>query len=153
MKYFLIICLLCSCTCSPKATPKNNQVNKVDRPLAPNGDSDNRTAGPLETIYFEDESISLGPDQLKALNKNAEFILDNPDLNIGITGVTANKDFKEERAFEYALYIKELLVQSKVPSRRIKVFTSYEEADPSVPNSKNKLFERVVFNIIPLRSK
>lgn len=51
-----------------------------------NSDSDSNTAGDLQTVFFDFNSSSLSSSARSALENNAEFLKDNPDVEVQVEG-------------------------------------------------------------------
>lgn len=51
-----------------------------------NGDSDNRTAGSLTTVYFDFDSSTLRADTKSALDANSAFLTSNANVEVQIEG-------------------------------------------------------------------
>ena len=95
----------------------NNGMN-----LELNGDSDSGKAGTLSTVYFDFNSSSLSSSTRDALESNANFLKENPSVEVQIEGhaderggVQYNLALGERRAQA----VKQYLVSMGVSSSRI----------------------------------
>ncbi|MCL1979863.1 MAG: peptidoglycan-associated lipoprotein Pal [Proteobacteria bacterium] len=50
------------------------------------GIMEGRTSGPMVPVYFEFDSSKIAGDQVKRIETNADFLKNNPDINIRIEG-------------------------------------------------------------------
>ncbi len=94
------------------------------------GDSDNKKAGGLSTVYFDYNSAGLRQDTLDTLNKNVTFLKSKPKVKVQIEGhcdergsVQFNLALGEKRAKS----IKEFLVSNGIESNRISVISLGKE--------------------------
>ena len=100
-----------------------------------NGDSDNRTAGSLTTVFFDFDSSTLRQDTKAALDANHAFLTANTNVEIQIEG-----HCDERGAIEYNLALgerransaKKYLVSLGIPESRISTI-SYGKERPLDP--------------------
>ena len=91
LKLLLILSLAALVGCS--SSPKKTGDGLVDAAaeamsLELNGSSDENTAGPLQTIYFDFNSAQLTPVAKSTLEANAMWLKDNDEVTIQIEGHT-----------------------------------------------------------------
>ena len=58
----------------------------TETPVELNGTSDDNTAGPLQTVYFDFDSSRLTSAARNTLEGNAEFLKQNPNVDIQVEG-------------------------------------------------------------------
>jgi len=91
LKLLLILSLaaLVGCSSSPKKTGDGLVDDAAEAmSLELNGSSDENTAGPLQTIYFDFNSAQLTPVAKSTLEANAMWLKDNDEVTIQIEGHT-----------------------------------------------------------------
>ena len=84
-----------------------------------NGDSDSARAGELQTVYFDYDSADLNSSVISTLEANAQFLKDNPAIEIQIEGhaderggIQYNLALGEKRARSVKQYLEALGVES-----------------------------------------
>ena len=84
-----------------------------------NGDSDSARAGELQTVYFDYDSADLNSSVISTLEANAQFLKDNPSVEIQIEGhaderggIQYNLALGEKRARSVKQYLEALGVES-----------------------------------------
>lgn len=81
--------MVTSCGSTPTeestSTEETAQANPLDQ-VELNGTSDNSTAGELRTVFFPFDSSSLSSAAKSALENNAQFLTNNPTVDIQIEG-------------------------------------------------------------------
>ena len=115
--------------CSSKK-PANNQDQgaansngaNAGLTLELNGDSDNNTAGGLQTVYFDFNSSSIEGSTAATLKGNADFLKTNPTVDIQVEG---HADERGGRQYNLALgerrakAVRDYLVNQGVEAKRI----------------------------------
>lgn len=71
---------------SESSDPSVDSKEKESKDFEINSDSDSSTAGDLQTVNFDFNSASLTSSARSALENNAEFLKDNPDVEVQIEG-------------------------------------------------------------------
>lgn len=84
-----------------------------------NGDSDSARAGEIQTVYFDYDSSDLDSSVISALEANAQFLKDNPTVEIQIEGhcderggIQYNLALGEKRARSVKQYLEALGVEA-----------------------------------------
>lgn len=84
-----------------------------------NGDSDSLRAGNLQTVYFNYDSSDLTSSVIESLEANAQFLKDNPAVEVQIEGhcddrggIQYNLALGEKRAKSVKQYLEALGVES-----------------------------------------
>ena len=108
----------------------------------------------MQNIYFDTDKYELRPESMEELNKIAQILKRNPNVNISIEGHTDsrasdgyNMTLGENRAG--AAY--DYLVKQGISPRRM-VTVSYGERRPAVPNTSPEnmqLNRRTIFKVLP----
>ncbi len=108
---------------------KGNLINQ-GLEVVLNSDSDSKKAGPLETAYFDFNSPNMGIHLKKILEKDADFLLNNKNINIRLEGncdergsVQLNLALGEKRAS----YVKNFLISKGITASRINVISYGKE--------------------------
>lgn len=89
-----------------------------------------RTSGPMMPVYFDFDSSAIRPDQVERLEKNAEFLKENPDINIRIEGNTdprGTKEYNLALGERRALSAKKYLVNLGIDPARLSTVSWGEE--------------------------
>lgn len=112
------------------ATTEDQSMGSEGMELELNGDSDSGKAGALSTVYFGFNSSSLGSSTRASLEANAQFLKENPGVEVQVEGhcderggVQYNLALGERRANA----VKEYLVSMGVSSSRISTISFGKE--------------------------
>lgn len=126
-------------------------------PLAPGTTGGTTAATPgavkMENIYFATDKYDLRPESMQELDRIAEIMKANPNLNISIEGHTDSRasdsynmtlgQNRADAAFDY-------LVNKGISPKRM-VTVSYGESRPAVPNTSAdnmQLNRRTIFRVL-----
>jgi peptidoglycan-associated lipoprotein len=97
-----------------------------------NGDSDSRTAGGLQTVYFDFNESTLTSTTQAALKNNADFLNANASVDIQIEGHADERgghQFNLALGQRRALAVREYLIAAGVAARRLN-YVSYGKERP-----------------------
>lgn len=95
-----------------------------------NGDSDSKTAGGLQTVYFGFNSAALESEAKQTIKQNADFLKANPNVDVQIEGHTDERgsiQFNLALGERRAKSVRDSLVSLGVPSRRLSVISYGKE--------------------------
>jgi peptidoglycan-associated lipoprotein len=136
---FLMLTLLltlgltgCADTAKKSSSTVTNDLSAGDFTLELNGSSDDNTAGPLQTVYFDFDSSVLSSSTKSALEQNAEWLKLAKQVDIEIEGhaderggIQYNLALGERRAKS----VKDYLVALGVDAGRVSI-VSYGKERP-----------------------
>ena len=110
------------------------------------------TATVLNNLFFDFDKYDLKEKSITELEKVRKFLVENPDVNIGIAGHTDNAgsaSYNKELSVNRAKSVYQYLVDQGIKENRLK-FRGYGQEKPIVPNDseenkqKNRRIEFVI---------
>ena len=133
LSLLLVMFALTLTGCASKAEKADGSASEsvvddslADNPLDLNGTSDDNTAGGLQTIYFDFDSSTLTSAARNTLERNAEFLKNNQNVDIQIQG---HADERGGEQYNLALGerrargVKDYLVALGVDANRVAVIS------------------------------